>query len=197
MTQMKKSALTILFAACVAGAFSQNASSAKVGLYKNEDDFSVHKLSYEMDCGSKENTIKANNFFESPVVTIQTNQKKYVVSKKDFFGYRDCKGKDYRFYKNQLFEIVDTVAFNVYRHTALEAAAGGKGYKTVTRYYFSKKRDDLIEVLTVKNIEEAFPQNIRFHYAVERYTGNDMGLMDYDPYLKSYKLKYLFLESLK
>src|ERR1700729_2094088 len=131
MKQIKKSALTILFAACFAVAFAQSESSVKIGLYKNEDDFNLHKLTYAVDCSSKQNAIKPSSFFSTPGITIKTNEKKQVVLKKDFFGYHDCKGRDYRFYKNELFEIVDTVAFNVYRHTALEPGVGGKGYVTL------------------------------------------------------------------
>jgi hypothetical protein len=171
MTQIKKSALTLLFAAYFASAFSQNASTDKIGLYKSEDDFILHKLTYGLDYRS--------------------------ISKPDFFGYHDPKGMDYRFYKNQLFEIVDTAAFTIYRRTALEPGTGGKGFATVTKYYFSRRGSELVQPLTVKNLEDAFPENTRFHYALESYARNDSGLIGYDPYLKSYKLKYLYAESLK
>src|SRR5580700_7851490 len=115
----------------------------------------------------------------------------------DSSAYREAKGKSYRVYKNQVFEILDTAAFTTYRRTALEPGAGGKGFATVTRYYFSRKGSGVVELLTIKNLEDAFPANVRFHYALESYARNDAGLMGYDPYLKSYKLKYLFAESLK
>jgi hypothetical protein len=65
------------------------------------------------------------------------------------------------------------------------------------RYFFSKKGDDNILLLTVKNLIEAFPEDIKFHYALESYIHNESSLIDYDSYSKSYKLKYLFRESLK
>ncbi len=197
MKQLIKPTLVILFAMSFTCAFSQAGSSAKVGLYKNEDDFNMHKLTFELDCKSKQDAIKTNGFFESPKVTVTINNKKYVVLKKDFFGYHDCKGNDYRFYQNKMFEIVDTVSFYVYKHTALEPGAGGKGYATITKYYFSKKGDGPLRSLTVKALSDAFPENAKFRYALESYAHNDHGLMDYDPYLKSYKLKYLFAESVK
>jgi hypothetical protein len=195
MKKIKNTTLVILLTAyCVFG-YSQN--NTKIGLYKNENDFAMHKLTYELDCSSKQNLIKTNDFFESPKVVVKANDKKYIVLKKDFYGYHDCTGKDFRFYNNKLYEILDTASFYLYRHTALEPGNGGKGYATVTKYYFSKKGNSTMQLLSVNNLMNAFPQNVKFHYALETYVHNDNGLMDYDSYSKCYKLKYLFTESLK
>ena len=190
--------LVLSFALYVNSAFSQSTSAASVGLYKNEDDFSRHKLTYSFNCGSTQDAIKTNNFFESQKLIVKTNDKKIVLLKKDFFGYHACNGKDYRFYKSQMLEIADTTAFYLYQHTALEPGNGGKGYATVTKYYFSKTGTSEVQSLTVANLEEAFSSNAKFRYALENYYArNDKGLMDYDPYGKMYKIKYLFAESLK
>src|SRR5580700_4012498 len=141
MKQVRKTAMTIGLAACMICAFAQDLSSGMSGLYKNEDDFIRHKLTYSLDCQNAPNGINTHNFLESASITVTMGDKKYVVSKKDFFGYHDCKGTDYRFYQNRMFEILDTAGFYLFRHTALEPGAGGKGYSTMTRYYFSKKGD--------------------------------------------------------
>jgi hypothetical protein len=197
MKQIKRFTMTLLLAIGLGTAFSQTSSSANAGLYKDQHDFDQHRLSYQLNCNSRDNEIKTNNFFESPRLTVKMNDKKMVLLKKDYFGYHDCNGKDYRFHDNQLFEIIDTVFFYLYRHTALEPNAGGKGYSTHTRYYFSKKGSNLLELLTQENLEDAFAQNDKFRYALQDYARNNKGLMDYDPYLKSYKIKYLFAASLK
>jgi hypothetical protein len=197
MKQLRKTAITILLAVGIICAFAQGLSSGRSGLYKNEDDFILHKLTYSLDCNSAQRSINTHSFLESPRITVTIEDKKYVVLKKDFFGYRDCKGRDFRFYQSRMFEILDTAGFYLYRHTALEPGAGGKGYTTVTRYYFSKKGDETIHGLTVKELEDAYPENARFRYALEGYAQQNKGLLDYDSYAKVYKLKYLFNQSLK
>jgi hypothetical protein len=198
MKQLMKVAFMLSSVLYFNSAFSQTGSLASVGLYKNEDDFNRHKLSYQFSCGSTQDAIKTNNFFASQKLIVKTNDKKIVLLKKDFFGYHSCNGKDYRFYKNEMLEIVDTTAFYLYKHTALEPGAGGKGYATVTRYYFSKTGNSDVQLLTVANLEETFSANAKFRYALENYYArNDKGLMDYDSYGKMYKVKYLYAESLK
>lgn len=178
-------------------AFSQTTSLASVGLYKNENDFNSHKLSYESNCSSTQNAIRTNKFFESQKLVVTTNDKKIVLLKKNFFGYHSCNGKDYRFYKNQELEIIDITSFYLYKHTALEPGAGGKGYATVTKYYFSKTGNSDVQLLTVANLEETFSGNAKFRYALENYSRSDKNLMDYDQYGKIYKIKYLFAQSVK
>jgi hypothetical protein len=197
MKKLMKVFFILSFAIFFNPAFSQTTSLASVGLYKNEDDFNAHKLSYQFNCNSTQDAIKTNSFFSSQKLIVKTNDKKIVLLKKDFFGYHSCNGKDYRFYKNQALEIIDIASFYLYKYTALEPGAGGKGYATVTRYYFSKTGKSDVQLLTVANLEEAFSANAKFRYALENYSRNDKSLMDYDSYGKMYKVKYLFVESLK
>jgi hypothetical protein len=193
--QIIKPALAILLVAYIVTWYSQ--SSNKTGLYKNENDFNLHKLIYEADCSSSQSLIHANNFFESAKLSVTIQDKKKVMLKKDFFGYHDCNGKDYRFYHNKIFEIMDTSSFCIYRNTSLEPNAGGKGYSTKTTFYFSKLANDDLQPLTVKTLSDAFRENVKFCFELESYASNDNALTDYDHYLKSYKVKYLFKESIK
>ncbi|HEY4875433.1 MAG TPA: hypothetical protein VIH86_07670 [Puia sp.] len=197
MKKLMKVFFMLSFAMYFNLAFSQTTSLSSVGLYKNEDDFNSHKLTYESNCSSTQHAIKTNNFFASQKLIVKTNDKKVVLLKKDFFGYHSCNGKDYRFYKNQALEIIDITSFYLYKYTGLEPGAGGKGYATVTRYYFSKTGKSDVQSLTVANLEETFSDNAKFRYALENYSRNDKSLMDYDSYGKMYKVKYLFAESLK
>ena len=92
---------------------------------------------------------------------------------------------------------MDTVSFCIYSNTSLEPNAGGKGYSTQTNYYFSKHADDNMQLLTVRNLLHTFPENSKFAYALEAYAQKEKELIEYDPYLKTYKVKYLFEQSLK
>lgn len=194
MKHALKIALTLLSAICIPCAFSQNAGSTLAGLYKNEDDFTVHKLSY---ASSAPDAIQTNDLFESPRVTVHWNGQTIHLAKKDLFGYHSGKGTDYRFYQNSIYEMLDTLAFYLYKHTGLESNPGGKGFRSTTLYYFSKKGSATLVPLTIQNLELAFSTNAKFRYALESYTRKDGSLMDYDPYVKEYKVKYFLTESLK
>jgi len=49
--------------------------------------------------------------------------------------------------------------------------------------------------LTLDNLEKTFAGNARFRYALEAQFHSDRQLIAYDPWLKTYKLKYLYSQS--
>jgi hypothetical protein len=174
-------------------ASAQDGSSKITGLYKNESDFVSNNLTHKISCTSKEASIKADNFFTSASkILIKENGKKYTVSKNEFFGYLDCNNKAYRFYGNDIYEIVDTAGFYMYRRTYLPA---GKGSVKVTAYYFNKPGSDELLALTKQNMEKVFASDIQFRYAVESEFRTDKDLVSYDSYLKKFKVKYLYSET--
>ncbi|MEP6597457.1 MAG: hypothetical protein ABJA71_16000 [Ginsengibacter sp.] len=69
-----------------------------------------------MNCNSKQDYIETDPIIKASKVAARINGKKYLFSKKDFFGYMDCDNKNYRFYKDQSYEIIDTAGFLSYAH---------------------------------------------------------------------------------
>jgi hypothetical protein len=176
-------------------ASAQDGSSKITGLYKTQDDFVSNKLTNQIGCDSKEGSIKPDNFFTAASkILIKENGKKYTVPKSGFFGYLDCNNKAYQFYGNQTYEIVDTAGFYMYKRTYLTS---GKGQTRVTAYYFSKPGSNELLALTKQNMENAFASDTQFRYALESEFNTDKDLVNYDSYLKSFKVKYLYLETAK
>ena len=194
MNKLKKIGVSAMLLIAV-NASAQDGSSKVTGLYKNEDDFALNKLTYQVDCNSKDGSIKPDNFFTaSSKILVKENGKKYTVPKSDFFGYLDCNNKAYRFCGNQAYEIVDTTGFYMYKRTFTTA---GKGGTRVTEYYFSKTGTDGLVALTKQNMEDAFASDTQFRYALESEFNSDKDLISYDSYLKAYKVKHLYLETAK
>ena len=105
--------------------------------------------------------------------------------------------KPTRLFNHHLYEVVDTAFFVVYHGYKTVEKIPNKGVMTVSQYYFSKTPSSEIYELSIANLEKAFPENYRFHYALEEEFKSDRSLMAYDNYLHEYKVKYLFSASLK
>ena len=105
--------------------------------------------------------------------------------------------KQTRVFNHHSYEVIDTALFFIYHGYKTIEKIPNKGVMTVDQYYFSKTASGEIVELSIVNLEKAFPENYRFHYALEEEFTSDKSLMAYDNYLKEYKVKYLFSASLK
>jgi hypothetical protein len=105
--------------------------------------------------------------------------------------------KKFRSFDHHNYEIIDTAYFMVYYRLKSVEKIMNKGVMWADQYYFSKTANDEIIELTADNLKRSFPGNHRFHYALDAQFRSEKQLMEYDPYLKQYKLKYLFSQSIK
>jgi len=158
------------------------------GIYRTQDDFNQHRLLFEAPASSHKVTIRTHEFMGAPHVTIDSGGQKYYFLKVELFGYRDGK-RDFRFFDNQAFQIIDTAGFYIYARTGLE---NGKGTHISTKYYFSKTGSDYISELTIPNLKAAFSEKTAFCYALDCQFGHNGRLLEYDYQLKCYKVKHLF-----
>jgi hypothetical protein len=110
--------------------------------------------------------------------------------------FHSAGNKKIRVFNHHGYEVIDTAYFILYHGSKTIEKIPNKRQLTVVQYYFSKTLSDDIYELSTGNLEKAFPGNIRFHYAIEQQFRSDKDLMNYDYYLKEYKIKYLFSESL-
>jgi len=168
-------------------------SSNVAGIYKTENDYVNHKLSYSYG-GSTTGSIRVNDFFSSPTIVVKVDGKKYSLLKSEIFGYQASNGKSYRFNNGIAYEIVDTAGFYFYTTFAYEQA---KSSTRVLKYFFSANATDAPRQLTKEQLDNVFAANTKFRYSVAAQFTNDNALVGYDSFLHCYKLKYLFTESLK
>lgn len=189
MNTLKTTVALVLFL------ISLNSSAQKItGLYKDQHDFVSNKLTHQEACDAKNNYIMADEVFSSSKILIKEDGKKMKELKKDYFGYVNCKGVTYKFYDGQNCEMLDTAGFDLYKRIYL---AGGKGYRKITKYYFSKDSNDALQPFTMQNLSNSFHSNDKFIYALETSFHNDAELTEYVTYLKSFKVKYIFNETIK
>jgi hypothetical protein len=173
-----------------------NAQTRSKGLYLTYNDYTSHKLSYTEDpSNSNGNKIALHDFFGSKQITVISNGKKLTFDKDQIFGYRDANGNDYRFHDGKAYQIVDTNGFYIYSHDSL--VQQGKGPKPTPGYYFSKTSNSALLPLTFQNIISAFPENPKFRYMAEVASAYNVKADAFDSNTNAYKIKELYLNSLK
>lgn len=159
------------------------------GIYKTQEDFAQHRLTFEAPSSSRKVSIRPHELMGAPDIIVVSGGQKYYFLKVELFGYREA-GKDYRFFNNEAYEILDTAGFYIYARSGFERA---KGSIPVTKYYFSKTSMDSLHELTISGLKAVFPDRNRFRYALDAQFSSDRKLLSYDGELKCYKVKYLFL----
>jgi hypothetical protein len=105
--------------------------------------------------------------------------------------------KKYRLYNNEKYEILDNGSIYIYYRYESEELIKGKEMIKTDKYYFSKDGSSEIVPLTIENLKKAFPEDHKFHYELDAEFRSDKELLAYDKYLKTYKVEYLYSQSLK
>lgn len=160
----------------------------KAGVYLTAQDYKSGKLSYVPEVGTK---LKLHDFWGGKYISVTAGNKKVRLSKSNVFGCRDG-GKDYRFYQNEAYEVLDTAGFPLYAHTQL--IPGGKGYVQIKNYFYSTSTAAPVLNLTVANVYRSFPEQNDFRYSIRNYFHGDADLMVYDSINREYQIKYLYFE---
>jgi hypothetical protein len=163
----------------------------KSGLYLTAQDYINHNLSY-----TNSNKIQLNELFASAKIKIIDNGKTISLNKTQIFGYHDKGNNDYRFYKNELYQIIAYQPWLVYKGTKLNSLQNGKGGERKVEYFFSKTQSSELQILSTENLKKTFPDNLKFHLLLETIK-KDNELVYYDSELKRLKVIYLYEQSLK
>ncbi len=172
-------------------------TSYNSGVFVTSEDFEKQKISYSIPCDDKMDKLKVeDNIFSNKSLIIKTGKEKKSLKKNNVFGYRDCHLTSFRFFDNQEFQILDTASFYLYSERKVIRQVKGEEEKG-TAYFFSTKSNNAILPLTMQNLKSAFPDNSNFQYAIESDFRSNAELIKYDNFKKTYKIKYVFNQSLK
>jgi len=173
------------------------AQTITAGLYETADDFLKQKITYPVDCSISADKLVVNNLLESASGHVKSLGQKHRFYKVNFYGYRNCKNENYRFDYKTAYRIVDTAGFFIYYRYIQSEPVKGKGLVKTDAYFFSTKADNNIQLLTLDNLKKAFPGNHSFQYALDVQFRSDKDLAAWDAYQKTYKVTYLYGQSLK
>lgn len=167
----------------------KDTSENKSGIYLTENDYINHRLSYS-DAGK----ILFEDFFASANIKIVINGVSKKIAKKDIYGYHSSDNKDFRFYKKELYQIVESEQLFIYKSYGSTSLEGGKGNIKKELYFFSQKGDDPLIPLTVSNLRKAFSSNIKLQELLDA-VKSDEELTYYVGYMQQLKVEYIFKKS--
>lgn len=152
------------------------------GIYLTSEDFSKNKISYPKA------KIKTHELFRKEFIEVAYGDSLIKLSKKNVFGYKDRKNA-FRFFGTSVLEII-----NPRERILLYKKTSGTGLKNapyIETYYFSKDAESDILTLTIRNIEDVFPENQEFIKLVGLSFHDDAKLTDYDTSHTIYRLNHL------
>jgi hypothetical protein len=169
------------------GAYAQKDSS---GIYKTAADFQQGKLSYAINYKTQSHTINDNLLFNESEVKVKHEGISYTLKKSETYGYRDTKGVDFRFVGNKAYQVLTKgKGMILYSFRTAKDTKGAPQYTSV--YYFSKEIATAPQLLTKENVKAAYPDNHKFHDAIDATFKDDADLISYDNFHKMYKINHL------
>ena len=175
------------------GASDQAANSKISGVYLTAADYEATQLSFQGVCRSGAHKLALHDVLNKPYIDVTHDHEKRRYPKSDFFGFRACDGRDYRFGGNLEYQILEAKALYIYARETSEAR--GKTFNTRRDYYFSVGPEGKIMVLTLDNLKQALPDNHRFHDSLDMTFGAGQSLPEYDEFHKMFKVNRLLIAS--
>ncbi len=162
------------------------------GIYLTASDYSQNKLDYANPCGEM-HKIKLHDFLGKKHITVKHNDSTFVLSKDSIYGFRDCEGREFRFYKSysEEYKILENKTLCIYAVEVSQPSLNGKGFTIVLEYYFSVKPDGSIYELTTNNIKNVFPGDHSLHDRLDQYFPNDVGINEYDYRHEMYRVNHI------
>ena len=185
-----KYTLTIAFLIFVRAAIAQSGQS---GIYLTAADFQSSLLTNALDCKESHHAIKRNSFFNKGYITIIDHGQRKRYNKSEVFGYLDCDKNVYRFFDNKEYMILNTEGFCLYKHEQLENNV--KSANTISLYFFSTSINSSPQLLTLLNLQKAFPDNHKFLDLLDAAFKSDDDLIRTDAFKKGYKLIHIYNDS--
>ncbi len=174
-------------------AAGQTTASLSSGLYKSAETFRTNQVMLAVDCQTEKHRIRLHEFIGKPFVTVIHGGKSYQYAKDSLFGYRDCEDQSYRFVaNNQHYPIMNPTEPLLIYKIVQPPIAKAPGY---TKLFFSRDASAPVEVLTLANLKNAFPQNHAFHDRLDAQFGNGSDLTAYDAMHRMTKINWLLQES--
>jgi hypothetical protein len=178
----------VILSTISATGFAQTDSS---GIYRTAQDFQQGRLSYAINYKTEKHKVKDDLLFRPSEIKVKHDGQIYSFKKSAIYGYRDTKGVNYRFLGNNALKILNK-GEGLLLYNFLSSTSPSKGgHINVTEYYFSKDAGSMPVALTKENLKAAFPDNHKFHDALDAAFKDDQELDAYDSFHKMYKVNHV------
>jgi hypothetical protein len=188
---MKKIIISMSLAA-ISFAIANNAAGQKdsSGIYRTASDYQKCKLSYGINYKTENHKIKDNILFNEDKIVVKHEGQTYNLDKNSTYGYKSTKGETFRFVDKKEYKILNPGQSPVLYVYQLPSSTKG-AVKYNAEYYFSPDASAVAQALTKENLKAAYPENHKFHDALDATFKTDEGLASYDSFHKMYKVNHL------
>ncbi|MBN8836158.1 MAG: hypothetical protein J0I09_02785 [Sphingobacteriia bacterium] len=179
--------------------FTQSAIAQKdsSGIYKTAEDYKTHKLSYAINYKTEKHKINSWLLFKGNIVRVKHQGVTYDLKKSETYGYRDIKGKEYRFIGEVEYTILnpgEPLLLYFYQHPA---HSGKEADKYRPAYFFTTDAASVPQALTKENLKSAYPDKHKFHDELDAQCKDDKDLYAYDQFHKMYKLNWIYKQTIE
>lgn len=167
------------------------------GIYKTAADFQQGKLLYAINYKTEKHKINSEILFNDKEIRVKHEGTTYTLLKSETYGYRSTKGEDFRFVDDKTYKILNAgepLLIYVYQHPSHSPKEAGK-YPPM--YYFSTDASAAPQALTKANLKKAFPNNHKFHDALDAQFKDADELTTYDSFHKMYKLNRIYTTTIQ
>ena len=179
--------------------FCSLAQKDSSGIYRTADDFKNQKLSYAINYKTEKHKINDNLLLNDRQIKVKHHDTIYTLEKNSTYGYKSTKGEVFRFENNKEYKVLNPVEkILVYQYSVMGHPENNPKGSIVEDYYFfaTDAANSPVE-LTKENLKKAFPENHKFHDALDENFKTDKELLSYDKFHHMYKLNWLLQQSSK
>ncbi|QJB37245.1 hypothetical protein HF324_05010 [Chitinophaga oryzae] len=162
------------------------------GIYQTAADFQQKKLSYAINYRTEKHKIRTNILFDGNEIKVKHDGRTYTMDKARTYGFKDTKGNVYRFVDRKEYRVLnpeESILIYEFKHLA-HSPKDAQTYQP--EYFFSKDAVAELQPLTKANLKAAFPDNHKFHDALELQFRRNEELIEYDSHHKVYKLNRIY-----
>lgn len=171
-----------------------SSASRHAGIYATPRDYESGNLADASDCVAASKLSDQYAFRHSAFVELPVGGASVRRAKADVYGFRACDGADVRFVRGDNYRVVRAPPLYLYLHERMVLV--GRSQHVVTDYAFSISPDDSVRSLTKNALKAAFPENHRFHDALDLAFRRDDELIEYDDFHHEYRVARVLRQSL-
>lgn len=170
---------------------NNNIKKINEGVYLTVNDFLNNKISFVNSQADKKYKLSINEIFNSSVIKIRIGTTVIKLNKDTVYGYRDKNNNCFRFYNKAEYKIINS-SENFILYSKTSTKGGLRSSHTVTSYYFSERKNQVIYQLSKSNLKKVFWKEVSFIELLNNYFESDNDLISYDNTTKTYRLDQIY-----
>lgn len=160
-------------------------------VYLSANDFINGKMSYGHNISESKNNFRMHGIAFRNHLRIVNGSSVIKLNKDSIFGYRDRKNGCYRFYKNDVYQILNPSGkFLLYSNTSITGQP--KNIHRVTNYFFSENANSPLYPLSKMNLKTVLSKDVNFNVLLDVYFPCDKDLIAFDKVNDSYLLNRIY-----